>query len=181
MDLIEKTLETKKIFQGKIIGLRVDTVQLPDGRTSTREVVEHNGGVAVVPMLDRETVILVRQFRQAAGRVLLEIPAGTLEVGEDPAECARRELIEEAGYIPGKLTKMFYSYLAPGYSSEKLHTYLAEDLSKDVQNTDSDEFIEIVTLSLEEALALIVSGEIVDSKTICGLLLASRMAGSKSI
>ena len=126
-------------------------------------------------MLDHETVVLVRQVRQAAGRVLLEIPAGGLEAGEDTEDCARRELIEEIGYYPQKLTPMFYSYLAPGYSSEKLHTFLAEDLQSDVQNTDCDEFIEVVTIPLRDAENMIRNGEIVDAKSICGLLLASRL------
>jgi len=175
MDLAEKTIGSKPIYQGRVVNLRVDTVELPNGRTSTREVIEHKGAVAIVPMLDRETVILVKQFRQAVGRVLLEIPAGSLEIGEEPGDCARRELAEEIGYHSQKLTELFSSYLSPGYSSEKLHTYLAEELRRDVQKTDSDEFIEVVTIHLRDAVNMITSGEIVDAKSICGLLLASRL------
>ena len=175
MDLTEKTLESKRMFEGKLVNLRVDTVELPDGSTSTREVVEHRGAVAIVPMLDHERVVLVRQYRQPVGGTLLEIPAGTLDKGEDPAECARRELVEETGYFPEKLTEMFYSYLAPGYSTEKLHTFLAEDLKKVGENWDSDEFLEIVTINLQDAVEMIRSGEIVDAKSICGILLASRL------
>jgi ADP-ribose pyrophosphatase len=173
MKLTEETLESKRIFEGKIVNLRVDTVRLPDGRTSTREIVEHRGAVAVVPMLDSERVVLVRQFRQAAGRVLTEIPAGGLEIGEDPEDCVRRELMEEIGYFPNKVTKMFYSYLAPGYSTEKLHTYLAEDLTPAVEEQDDDEFIEVITVTLDEAVEMIRTGDIADAKSICGILLAS--------
>lgn len=175
MKLEEKTLESKRVFEGKLVNLRVDTVELPDGKTSTREVVEHRGAVAIVPMLDHEKIVLVRQFRQPAGAVLLEIPAGTLDKGEDPADCARRELAEEIGYFPEKLTEMFHSYLAPGYSTEMLHTFLAEDLRHAKEKRDADEFIEIVTVNLRDAVQMILDGEVVDAKSICGILLASRM------
>jgi ADP-ribose pyrophosphatase len=175
LNLVEKTIDTERIYEGRIVNLRVDTVQLPNGKTSTREIVEHRGAVAIVPMISSEDVILVRQFRQSAGRVLLEIPAGGLEAGEDPVECAKRELMEEIGYYPQKITPMFYSFLAPGYSTEKLHTFLAEDLVPKKADLDSDEFIEVVAVKLDDAVAMICSGQIVDAKSICGLLLASRM------
>jgi ADP-ribose pyrophosphatase len=175
MDLTEKTIESKRVFEGRLVNLRVDRVELPNGRETTREVVEHRGAVAIVPMLDHEKIVLVRQFRQPVGRAILEIPAGTLEAGEDPYDCARRELAEEIGYHPRKLTRMFYSYLAPGYSTEMLHTFLAEDLEKVEENRDADEFLEIVTINLRDAVEMIRSGEIIDAKSICGLLLASRI------
>lgn len=175
MELKETAIESKRIYEGKIISLRVDTVRLPNGRVSTREVIEHKGAVAVVPMLDRERIVLVRQYRQPAGRVLLEIPAGGLEPGEDPADCACRELAEEVGYVPGKLTPLFSSYLAPGYSSEILHTFLAEELRPESLERDSDEFLETVTVDLSEAIDLIIAGEIADAKSICGILMASRL------
>ncbi len=175
MDLTEKTLESKRIFEGRVVNLRLDTVELPNGRKTSREVVEHRGAVAIVPLLDHETLVLVRQYRQPVGDALLEIPAGTLDSSEDPADCARRELVEEIGYFPGKLTEMFHSYLSPGYSTEILHTFLAEDLRKGVENRDSDEFLEVVTINLRDAVEMIRSGEIVDAKSICGILLASRL------
>ena len=175
MDLTEKTLESKRVFEGRLVNLRVDTVELPNGRVTTREVVEHRGAVAIVPMLDRERIVLVRQYRQPVGGAILEIPAGTLETGEDPYDCARRELAEEIGYRPGKLTRLFYSYLAPGYSTEMLHTFLAEDLEKVGENREPDEFLEIVTINLRDAAEMIRGGEIVDAKSICGILLASRI------
>jgi ADP-ribose pyrophosphatase len=175
MELIEKTLESKLVFKGRLINVRVDTVQLPNGRVSTREVVEHKGAVCVVPLLDHEQVVMVKQYRQPVGKVLLELPAGTLDKGEDPEECARRELVEEVGYYPQKLTKMFHSYLAPGYSTEMLHTYLAEDLQPTSENRDADEFIEVVTVNLRQAVDMIRSGEIIDAKSICGILLAYKL------
>lgn len=175
MDLTEKTIESKRIFEGRLVNLRVDTVELPNGRQSTREVVEHRGAVCIVPILDHSQVVLIRQFRQPVGGTLLELPAGTLDPGESPEDCARRELVEEIGYFPDKLTEMFHSYLAPGYSTEMLHTFLAEDLRRVGENRDSDEFIEVVTVRLRDAVDMILHGEIVDAKTICGILLASRL------
>ncbi|MDH7482092.1 MAG: NUDIX hydrolase [Armatimonadota bacterium] len=175
MNIKEKTIESKRIFEGRIVSLRVDTIELPNGRRTTREVVEHKGAVAVVPMLDHEKVVMVRQFRQPVGSELLEIPAGTLEDGEDPADCARRELVEEIGYYPGKLTEMFHSYLSPGYSTEMLHTFLAEDLQKVSEKRDFDEFLEVVTINLKDAVEMICRGAILDAKSICGLLLASKL------
>lgn len=175
MEFKEITVESKRIYEGRVLNLRVDTVRLPDGRVSTREIVEHKGAVAIVPMLEKDKIVMVRQYRQAAGRMLLEIPAGGLEIGESPEDCARRELAEEIGYDPGKLTLLFDSYLAPGYSSEKLHTYLAEDLRPKTGECDSDEFIEVITVGLNEALKLIESREIADAKSICGILMAYRL------
>ena len=179
MDLTEKTLESKLAFEGRLINVRVDTVELPDGMTSTREIVVHKGAVAIVPMLDHEKIVMVRQFRQAAGKVLLEIPAGTLDQNEEPIDCARRELMEEIGYFPDKLTEMFHSYLAPGYSTEMLHTFLAEDLRPARENKDADEFIEVVEVDLQDAVEMISIGEIIDAKSICGILLAARLFKEK--
>jgi len=176
MTNLEETItSSKRLFDGRIINLRVDTVMLPNGKLSQREIVEHRGAVAMVPMLDRETVILVRQFRRAAGGVLLEIPAGTREYEEDLELCARRELAEEINYEPRCLMKLFHSYVAPGYSTEVIHTFLALDLAPTEGHTDEDEFLEIVTLPLTEAIGKIRTGEIIDSKTISGLLFVERL------
>jgi len=179
MELSEQTIESTEVFSGRIVKLRVDRVRLPNGAESTREIVVHCGAVTAVPLLDDHTVVMVRQYRQAAGEVLLEIPAGTLEHGEDPAVCARRELVEEIGYSPEMLTLMFRSYLAPGYSSEMLYTFLAEDLVRAGGNSDPDEFIEVVEVPLADAVMLIHSGEIKDAKTICGILMAQRIIDSR--
>jgi len=174
LELREETIDSTVVFSGRIVKLRVDRVRLPNGRESTREVVVHRGAVAAVPLIDSHRVIMVRQFRQAAGETLLEIPAGTLDSGEDPVDCVVRELEEEIGYHANRVTLMFRSYLAPGYSSEMLHTFLAEDLVPKPTHSDEDEFIEIVELPLEEAIDKIRSGDIKDAKSICGILMAQQ-------
>ncbi len=180
MKLIEETISSEIIYDGKIIKLRRDLVRLPDGKESIREVVVHRGAIAAVPLMDDGTIVMVRQFRQAAGQTLLEIPAGTLEIGEEPAVCAERELQEEIGYRPEKLTLLFSSYLAPGYSSEMLHTFLAQDLVLSKSENDEDEFIEIVRIPMNDAVDLIRAGEIKDAKTICGVLMTERLLSSKT-
>ena len=175
MNLREKTLESKRIYDGRIVSLRVDTVELPNGKKAMREIVEHHGAVAIVPILDTREVVMVRQFRQAAGEILLEIPAGTLGVGEDPEACAHRELIEETGYQASEMTRLFGSYLSPGYSNEMLHTYLATGLSEFPGELDEDEFVEVVRVDLDDVMGMIRRGEIEDAKSICGCLLAECM------
>jgi len=177
MKLEEKVLSSNYIHKGRVVNLRVDEVELADGRRSTREVVEHRGAVAIVPLLPDGRVLMVRQFRLPAGRELLEIPAGTLDPGEEPAACAARELREETGYAAARLTPLFCSFLAPGYSSELLHTYAAEDLYPDSANADDDEQLELVEVPLSKALKLISTGEVCDAKTICGLLMVARAKG----
>lgn len=179
MKLKEVTIGSTEVFTGKLVKLRVDTVRLPDGREATREIVVHRGAVTAVPIVDTNKIIMVRQYRQAAGETLLEIPAGTLDPGEEPYKCAVRELKEEIGYSPRKLTLMFRSYLAPGYSSEVLHTFLAEDLTRADARPDEDEFLEVVQIPLDEALDMIHSGDIKDAKTICGITMAERILASR--
>jgi ADP-ribose pyrophosphatase len=177
MDLTETPIASERIYEGRVVRLRVDTVRLPNGETSKREVVEHGGAVAVVPMLDDDTVLLVRQFRLPAGKVLLEIPAGGIEDGEEARECARRELMEEIGKSPELLIPLYTAYLAPGYTTEKLHGFLALGLSDAPAEADHDEFVEVVSMTLEDALAAITTGEIEDAKTIAGITLAARHLG----
>ena len=160
------------IYRGRVVTLRIDTITKPDGSQVKREVVEHHGAVAIVPKLDNETIFLIRQFRQAVGETLLEIPAGTLEPNEDLDVCAARELEEEIGYKPGKLRRMFSQYLAPGYSSEVLHAYFAEDLTKTATHFDEDEDIELVPVRIDQIENMILSGEIRDAKSIAALLVA---------
>jgi ADP-ribose pyrophosphatase len=134
--------------------------------------VRHSGAVAIVPLDGEGKIVLVRQYRHAAGRALLEIPAGTLNKGEDPDQCAIRELQEETGYRPGKLQKIGGIFVAPGYSTEFIHLYLATDLTASRLDKDVDEFIEVQHVPLPEVLNRIRSGEIPDAKTICALFLA---------
>ncbi|HVO70094.1 MAG TPA: NUDIX hydrolase [Aggregatilineaceae bacterium] len=172
--LDEKILSSEPVYLGRLVKLYVETVELPDGNRSIREIVRHPGAVAMVPLLAGGEVVLVRQFRGAADRVLLEIPAGTLEAGEDPLAAAGRELQEEAGYRPGKLDRLGGEFTAPGYTSEFIHLFLATELEPSRLARDADEFLEVVTLPLDEALRQIETGEIQDGKTIIGLLLAAR-------
>lgn len=174
--LREETLSSRMEFDGRLVKLRVDQVRLPDGRRAVREVVEHPGAVAMVPV-DGNEVILVQQWRQPIGTVMLEIPAGTLEDGEDPAECADRELREEIGYTAGRLSHLFSLALAPGYSSEIIHIFLAEQLRPARGRADPDETIRVQRLSLAEAVEKCLSGELRDAKTVAGLLAVARMRG----
>jgi ADP-ribose pyrophosphatase len=179
MDLKEETIDSQLVFDGRLVKMRVDRVRLPNGKETSREIVVHRGAVAAVPMIDHDKIVMVRQFRQAAGEALLEIPAGTLDSGEDPAECVARELGEEIGYKANRLTLMFKSYLAPGYSSEMLHTFLAECLEKIEAHPEADEFLEIVEVRMCDAINLIRSGDIKDAKTICGVLMAQKITGGR--
>lgn len=174
-DLSEETLETKHVFHGRLLNLVVDTVRLPNGTITNREIVQHPGASAIVPILADGQVVLIRQFRKPTNEHLLEIPAGTLEHGEEPEHCAYRELTEETGFNAGKLRKLPPFYLAPGYSSEIIHIFIATDLTLKKNNLEDDEMLEVITLPFSEAIGLIDSGQIIDSKTIAGLLMAHRL------
>lgn len=179
-DLTEKTLKSEEIYSGKLVHLYRDTVEMPDGTQAMREIVRHPGAVAAVALLDGDSgpqVLLVRQYRTAAQKPLLEIPAGTLEPGENPDDAMARELQEEAGYRPGQLDRLLGEYTAPGYTTELIHIYLATDLTPARLEQDADEFIELVTLPFDEALGRVLRGEIEDGKTIIGLLMAARRLG----
>lgn len=169
MDLTEKTLETREIFSGRIIKVRVDTVCLPDGQESTREVVEHAGAVAVVALDGDNNIIMVRQYRKPVEMVLTEIPAGTMEKDEDPLLCAKRELREETGFSADHWYKILSYYSAPGFTDECLHLYLATGLTDGEIDLDEDEFVETVHLPLKEAWRMIFAGKIVDGKSIIGI------------
>lgn len=175
MDFTETTLESRDVFNGRVIKVRVDRVRLPGGRESEREIVEHVGAVAVVPVDAQGRVYLVRQYRKALEQLLLEIPAGKLEPGEDPLECARRELVEEIGFYPEQMHKLAHYYSSPGFSDERIHMYLATELvPQGIAGGDGEELLEVVSLSLADALAKVALQEIDDGKTIAGLLLADR-------
>lgn len=169
MDFTEKTMDSAKIFEGKILKLRVDRVTLPDGREGSREIVEHRGAVAMVALDENGDIILVRQYRKALEQTTLEIPAGTLEDCEDPLACAQRELEEEIKMKAARWEKILDYYSAPGFCNEILHLYLARNLSESFAEADEDEFLEIVRLPLETAYKLIFEGKIVDGKSIIGI------------
>ncbi len=174
----EEPVETETIYSGKVIEVVKDVEKLPNGKIVVREIVRHPGAVAMVPLLG-DYIIMVRQFRKACDRVLLEIPAGTLRGGEEPEECARRELIEETGYAAGRLERMFHCFLAPGYSSEIVHVYLATDLSQTEQHVEEDEFIDVVKIDLATALQMIGRNEIEDAKSISGILYLKQYLNGK--
>lgn len=169
----ETTLSSKRAYDGRLLRLRVDEVRLPNGRTTTREIVEHRGAVVILALDKQERVLLVRQYRKPVEKTLLEQPAGTLETGENPEDCAFRELQEETGYRADTLETLTTFYTAPGYSDEHIYLYLATDLHHEVIEAAEDESIEVVMLPLDEAVNLVRQGEICDAKSIAGLLLAA--------
>jgi ADP-ribose pyrophosphatase len=173
----ETILSSEEIYRGRIVHLSVVSVRLPNGSETKRELVQHPGAVAIVALDEQQNVLLVRQFRMAARRALLEIPAGTLDPEEPPLVCAERELQEETGYRPGKLEAIGGIYVAPGYTTEYIHLFLASDLTESRLEMDYDEFIEASRVPLTEALAMIERGEIIDAKSITGLYKVARRLG----
>ncbi len=163
----EKTITSQSIFKGKIISLQVDEVELPDGNTSKREIIKHPGAVAVIAVTDEGKIIMVEQYRKAMERSLVEIPAGKLEPGEDPAHSAARELEEETGYGCAEMEHLTSFYTSPGFADEIVHMYVAHGLRKIEQpaGTDDDEFVELMELTLEEAVQYELEGKIKDAKT----------------
>ncbi|MEG2396594.1 MAG: NUDIX hydrolase, partial [Oscillospiraceae bacterium] len=170
MDLIEKTLSKKYIFNGKIINLRVDEALLPNGATANREVVEHPGGVCIAPLTKNNELIFVKQFRYPYSEVVLELPAGKLEYFENPLIAGKRELKEETGANAKKYSDLGKLYPTPGYCNEIIHMYLAEDLDFGSQDLDEDEFLEVEKIPLEEAFKMVMRNEIRDSKTQVGIM-----------
>ena len=166
----EEVVSSKAIYEGKILRIKLDEVKLPNGYVTVREIVEHPNAVALIPIDSDGKIIMINQYRHSAQEVLLEIPAGTMEKNETPEECAKRELLEETGYEAKKLKKIFSCYLAPGYSTEFIHIFLATDLIYKGQKTEADEQIKVVKLSLKEALEKIKKNEVKDAKTICSIL-----------
>lgn len=174
MELTEKTLSEEYIYQGRIIKVRRDEVELPNGHKSVREVVEHSGGVCVLPLTDKEEVIFVRQFRYPYKEVILEIPAGKRDHGEEsPLECGKRELAEETGAKAAKYTNLGELYPSPGYCGEVIYMFLATGLTFGDTNPDEDEFLNVEKIPFDKALDMVLSGEIKDSKTQCALLKAA--------
>ncbi len=167
-----RIIRSTRIYTGDVINLRVDEVELSDGRIGKREIVEHRGAIAAVPLTDKGDVILVRQFRPAAGRDLLEIPAGTLEPGEEIASALQRELAEEIGMQAQAIEHLCTFFPSPGFLTEELHVFLARELHPHRLPAEEDDLV-VIRLPLREALALVARGEIQDSKSIIGLLQAA--------
>ena len=170
--LAELTIGTKRIYEGNIINVRVDTVRMPSGRDATREIVEHSHAVCIVPIDNEGNVVLVRQYRKPAEDALLEVPAGGVEDGEISEEAVLRELQEEIGYTADHLEHLSSFWVAPGWATEYMHAYLATGLRESRLEGDEDENIEVVRLRFNEAVSMLKTGEINDGKTIAALHLA---------
>ncbi|MCH6268392.1 MULTISPECIES: NUDIX domain-containing protein [Neobacillus] len=166
--LEEKTLKSEEIFSGKIISLHLQEVELPNGKTSKREIIKHPGAVAILALTPENKIIMVEQYRKALERTIVEIPAGKLEKDEEPASCARRELEEETGYVCESLELLTSFFTSPGFADEIVHVYLAKGLTKkeDSAALDEDEFVNLEELTLEEALQYVKEQKIYDAKTI---------------
>ena len=172
-----KVLKSEKLYVGKVFNLVVDHVEYPSGNRGIREVAQHPGGAVVVPVLPRGDVLLVRQFRYPMKQYLYELPAGKLNPNEDPRICAARELEEETGYVAESWEKLTAIYTTPGFCDELLHIYLARDVKKSGKGQQLEEGelnLTIETVPFQKAVTMIETGEIVDSKSICGILLATR-------
>jgi ADP-ribose diphosphatase len=170
-------IDSKKVFEGRVFDVTIDTVREAD-RTYTREVVHHPGSAVILPAFDDGTIALVRQYRHPAVKYLLELPAGTLNDNERPEEGAARELEEELGLVAGRLEKISEFFVSPGFCEEKMWLYLATDLRQTQQRLEDDELIEVVKLPIDRALQMISDGEIEDAKTIIGLMLAAPRLGA---
>jgi ADP-ribose pyrophosphatase len=168
---MEKTVSSKLIYSGRVVRLRVDTVQSAGGRRTTREIVEHDDCVAIVPLDENGKVLLVKQYRKPIEKELLEIPAGGIDPGEDAESAVRRELREETGYLPRKVKRLGGFYASPGYSSEYLHLYLATDLIRSPLRAEDTDEIKLVRVPVSQLRTLVTSGAICDDKSIAGIYL----------
>jgi ADP-ribose pyrophosphatase len=168
----EPTVRTETVFSGRLIDVRRDTVRLPNGTTTDREIVVHPEVIAVLPLLDDGRIVLVRQFRKAAGKVLLEVPAGGVDHGETPEDAVRREMVEETGYRVGSVKKLSSFYTSPGFTTELMHLYEARDLKLGDATEETDQ-IEVVLMTSEEALERVESDDVGDAKTLLALKYAA--------
>jgi len=170
----ERTIDRKTIFEGRVFTVHLDTVELVDGKIARRELVRHNGGACIVAIDDQRRTYLVRQFRKPFEQMLLEVPAGKLEAGEDPLACAARELTEETGWIANTIVPLGMMYPTPGYCGEILYLYLGLDLEKGIAKLDEGEYLDVIEMGFDEALAMLDRGELPDAKTQLALMKAKR-------
>ena len=176
IDLVERQLDSRQIFDGRILNVWEDTVRLPDGRSASREVIRHSGAVCIIPITEDGRVVVERQYRYAVGRLLTEIPAGKLDFPEeDHLSAARRELREETGYSADEMIDLGFFYPAAAYSSEKIRMYLARGLHKGKQDLDDGEFLNVEFVPLEDLVRQVLAGEIPDLKTQAAVLRAYMM------
>ncbi len=167
----EKTLSSQQIYDGRILKLRLDTVKLPSGRVTKREIVEHDDSIAIVAIDGDDNVLLVKQFRKAVEKEVLEIPAGGIEPGEEPVAAVRRELREETGFLPQRVERIGGFYTSPGYSSEFLHLFVASDLTPAKLQAEDTKSIKVERVPVSQILELIRTGAISDAKSVAGLLM----------
>ncbi|SFX97666.1 NUDIX domain-containing protein [Ruminococcus sp. XPD3002] len=178
MHLNEKTLSSETVYHGKIFDITHNTVELENGETAVRDVLVHHGGVCVIPVTEDNDIYMVKQFRYPFGEVTLEIPAGKLEKGEDHRECGLRELREETGFTCSEYTYIGKIYPVPAYDTEIIHVYMARGLRRQgEQSLDEDEFLDVVKIPLSEAVEMIMSGKLHDSKTQIAVLKVARILG----
>ncbi len=175
MDFSEKTLSEKEIFDGKIIRVHLDDIELPDGSKSFREVVEHSGGVCVVALTDEDEILMVRQYRYPFKKVLLELPAGKLERGEEPLCAGIRELEEECGVVADKIVSLGKIYPTVAYCSEIIHIFAATGLNTTHQHLDEGEFLGVEKIKLADALQMVMNGEIRDAKTVVAVMKIAKL------
>lgn len=174
MDQGGRTLATREVYKGRVVHLVVEEVVLPNGHEMALEVIHHPGAAAVVPFVTAEDILLIRQYRHAAGGFLLEVPAGKLDHGEPPEVCARRETEEEVGWAVGRLTPLGPIFTTPGFTDEVIHLFAAHDLRPSTARPGQDEVLSVVRMSLAAAVDAIERGEISDAKSVCAILLAER-------
>ncbi|MBQ2751408.1 MAG: NUDIX hydrolase [Oscillospiraceae bacterium] len=167
---IEIKVDSKEVFSGKLLHVTSDSVLLENGKQAVREIIHHNGAAAVIAFDENNRLLMVRQYRYAIGQELLEIPAGKIDPGETPEQCAARELVEETGYRAGKLTELGVVYPIAAYSSEAQYLFYAENLTPDKQHLDEDEFLSVEHVDFATAFDMVMNGEITDSKTQIGIL-----------
>ena len=171
----EKTLGSKCVFKGSFLDVRKDEVIFSNGSSSTREWINHPGAVCCIPVFENGEICLIKQYRYAVKKYVIELPAGKLEIGETPIDCAKRELEEETGFEAKKIRFLTMFYPAVGFVNEEMHLFLARELKKTHTNLDHDEFIEVLPMPLEQAVQMIFKGEITDAKTIIGLVWAQKL------
>ena len=177
MDFTEKTLQSEEIYNGKVVNLRVEEVELPNGRLAKRELIAHPGGVGIIAVTPDREVLTVTQYRIAFRKLLLEIPAGKLEYGEDPLSCGLRELEEETGYVAAKTVHLGEYYPTPGYCEEKINIYMATGLTKKQQHLDEGEFLTVKKIPLDTLYEMVMNNEINDAKTAIAILKAKAILG----
>lgn len=176
----EKTMKSDKLYEGKLVNLRIDTVELADKKYSKREIIEHPGAVCILALTEDNCVILVKQYRKAVERALLELPAGIIELNEEPGETAKRELKEETGFSANKMEFLLEFYTSPGFTNEKVYIFLATDLTPGDTEFDDSEFIEVSKVHIDELVKRVNRGDIPDSKTIIGVQFAKTILDKRN-